>query len=268
MGISHSARIHPTAIIDPLAEIGDEVQIGPYVVIEGSVTIGVGCVIKTGAHLIGPMTIGAENQIHSYAVLGEAAQHLKYAGGPAQVEIGDRNVIREFVTIHRATSESTTTRIGNSNFLMANSHVAHDCQVGDNCLIANGALIAGHCTVQDGVVVSGNVAVHQHVRLGRLSMISGVSATSMDLPPFMINQAHNVVCGVNIIGMRRAGVSSAAIDAVRAAFKTIYRSSMMLTASLPRLEKEFAHVPEVMELVSFIRASKRGITLHTNREAA
>jgi UDP-N-acetylglucosamine acyltransferase len=271
MPISPSARIHPTAIIDPEADLGDDVQVGPYVVIEGAVKIGAGCRLKAGAHLIGPMTMGVDNQVFSYAVLGEQPQHLKFAGEPTRLEIGDHNVFREHVTIHRGTTQSWETRIGSHNFLMANCHVAHDCKIGNQCILANGALIAGHCVVEDGACLSGNVVVHQFVKIGRLALLSGASGTGMDVPPFMIAQRINTVCGVNVIGMRRAGICNASIDAMRKAFHLIYRSDLLLSNSLARLEQELGHVAEVAELVAFIRASKsggRGISLEFKREAA
>jgi UDP-N-acetylglucosamine acyltransferase len=268
MPIAHSARVHPTAVIDPEADLGADVQVGPYVVIEGPVRVGAGCVLKAGAHLIGPMTLGIHNQVYSHSVLGEQPQHLKYAGEPTRLEIGDFNIIREHVTVHRATTHSWVTRVGSHNFLMANCHIAHDCQVGNRCIIANGALVAGHCVIEDGVCLSGNVAIHQFVRIGRLALMGGLSATGMDLPPFMIHQRINTVCGVNVIGMRRAGISNASIDAIRKAFHLIYRSDTLLTTSLTRVEEELGHVAEVAELIAFIRASKRGISLDWKREAA
>jgi UDP-N-acetylglucosamine acyltransferase len=268
MPIAQSARVHPTAIIDPRADVGDDVHVGPFVVIEGPVRVGAGCTIKAGVHLIGPLTLGEHNEIYTGAVLGEQPQHLKYAGEPTRLEIGDHNIFREHVTVHRATTQSWVTRIGNHNFLMANSHVAHDCQIGNHCIIANGALVAGHCVLEDGVCLSGNVAVHQFVRIGRLALMSGLSATGMDVPPFMIHQRINTVCGVNVIGMRRGGISNGSIEAIRKAFHLIYRSDLLLSHSLARLEQDFGHVPEVVELVAFIRASKRGISLDFKREAA
>jgi UDP-N-acetylglucosamine acyltransferase len=151
---------------------------------------------------------------------------------------------------------------------MANSHVAHDCVVGDRCLLANGAVLAGHVTLENNVMISGNSAVHQNVRLGRLSLLSGVSGSTMDLPPFMIMQRINVLCGVNVIGMRRAGICNGSIDAVRKAYHLLYRSDLLVSHSVPRLEKELGHVPEIAELVAFIRASKRGISLDVIRDAA
>jgi UDP-N-acetylglucosamine acyltransferase len=271
MPIAQSARIHPTAVIDPEATIGEDVQVGPFVVIEGPVHVGPGCVLKPGAHLVGPLTMGAGNHVYQHAVLGEQPQHLKFAGEATRLEIGDHNIFREQVTVHRGTTASWVTRIGSHNFLMANSHVAHDCIVGDRCILANGALLAGHCTLGDGACLSGNVAVHQFVHIGRLALLSGLSATGMDIPPFMIHQRINTICGVNVIGMRRAGISHAAIDAVRKAFHLLYRSDTLLSSSLPRIEHELGHFPEVAELLDFIRTSKsngRGISLDYKREAA
>jgi UDP-N-acetylglucosamine acyltransferase len=272
MPIAESARVHPTAVIDPQAEVGADVEVGPFVVIEGPVKIGPGCVLRNAAHLIGPLSMGCRNTVHSFAVLGDSPQHLKYAGEPTRLEIGDHNIFREHVTVHRANAHTGVTRIGNHNFLMAGCHIAHDCVVGNNCILANGALVAGHCVLEDGVCLSGNVCVHQFVRIGRLALISGLSGTGMDIPPFMIGQGINTTCGVNVIGMRRAGICNASIDAVRKAFHLLYRSQMLLPASLPRIEKELGQVPEVLELLTFIRAStgkgKRGISLDYKREAA
>jgi len=160
------------------------------------------------------------------------------------------------------------TRIGNGNFFMAGSHVAHDCRVGNHCILANGALLGGHCQIEDNVYLSGNCAVHQFVRIGRLALLSGTSATTKDLPPFTIMQRINRIVGVNVVGMRRAGVPTAHIDAVRRAFHVLYYEDHLLPQALTLIEKEFGAVPEVMEMVEFIRASRRGITLQTDREAA
>jgi UDP-N-acetylglucosamine acyltransferase len=268
MPIAQSARIHPTAIIGPEADLGEDVQVGPHVVIEGQVQLGAGCVLRPSVHLIGPLTMGCHNAVFSGAVLGEQPQHVKYAGEPTRVVIGDHNVFREHVTIHRGTTASWETRIGSHNFLMANSHVAHDCLVGNNCIIANGALLAGHCVLEDNVYLSGNSALHQFVHVGRLALLSGVSASTKDIPPFIIQQRMNCVVGVNVIGMRRAGVSHASIDSVRRAFHLIYRSRMVLPTALAQIEATLGQVPEVAELVAFIRKSSRGIILHMDRDAA
>jgi UDP-N-acetylglucosamine acyltransferase len=268
MPIAQSARIHPTAVIAPEADLGEDVQVGPYVVIEGEVCVGAGCVLRPGVHLIGPLTLGSHNAVYSGAVLGERPQHVKYAGEPTRLVIGDHNIIREHVTIHRGTTYSWETRIGNHNFLMAHSHIAHDCRVGDHCILANGALVAGHCTLEDSVYLSGNCAIHQFCRVGRLALLSGTSAATKDIPPFIMQQRMNCVVGVNVVGMRRAGIPNAHIDAVRRAFHLLYRSQMVVPAALEHMERDLGHIAEVAEMIAFIRASSRGIILHMDRDAA
>jgi UDP-N-acetylglucosamine acyltransferase len=268
MPIAPSARIHPTAILAPEAEVGADVEVGPHVVIEGEVQIGAGSVLRPGVHLIGPLTMGCHNTVFSGAVLGERPQHIKYAGEPTRLVIGDHNIIREHVTIHRGTAHSGETRIGNDNFLMAHCHIAHDCVIGNHCILANGALVAGHCLLQDSVYLSGNSAIHQFCRAGRLAMLGGVSAATKDIPPFIIQQRMNCVVGVNVVGMRRAGIPHSNIDAVRRAFHFLYRSSMVVPAALEHMQRDLGQVPEVAEMVAFIRASTRGIILHLDRDAA
>ena len=266
MAIAGSARVHPSAIIHPQAEIGEEAQVGPFVIIDGPPRIGAGCVLGAGTHVLGRVTMGVNNLVHSHAVIGGEPQHIKYAGEPTTVEIGDHNTIREQATIHRGMAGPT--RVGNNNLIMANSHIGHDAVVGNNCVLANGALLGGHVVLEDRVLISGNAVIHQFVRMGRLSLLSGVSAVSMDVPPFTINQRINVVCAVNIIGMRRAGICNGSIDAIRKAFAILYRSGQMLRDALAQLEQQMGHVPEVMEMVAFIRSAKRGITANLDREAA
>ena len=270
MPISPAARIHPTAVVAAEADLAEGVQVGPFAVLEGEVRLGPGCVVKPYAHLIGPLQMGAGNVVFSGAVLGEQPQHLRYAGEPTGVEIGDHNIFREHVTVHRATTQSWTTRIGSHNFFMAQAHVAHDCVVGSHCLFANNALLGGHCVVADNVYLSGSAAVHQFVRLGRLSLLSGVSATTKDIPPFVVQQNINCVVGVNVVGMRRAGLSTAQIDAVRKAFHILYRQGLTLPNALARVEAEVGSVDAVAEMLTFIRHSSRGINLatHVRMEAA
>jgi UDP-N-acetylglucosamine acyltransferase len=259
MPIAQSAQIHATAVVSPETDLADDVRIGPYAVLEGKVSLGPGCVVRPGAILVGPLTMGRNNIIYSGAVLGETPQHLKYENEPTWLEIGDNNTFREHVTIHRGTKQSWATRIGSNNFMMASSHVAHDCRVGNNCIFANGAVVGGHCVLEDNVYLSGNCAVHQFVRVGRLALLSGVSATTKDIPPFIIQQRINAIVGVNVVGMRRAGIPNASIDAVRQAFSLLFRSQGILTAALARAEREMGHVAEVAEMIAFIRASSRGI---------
>jgi UDP-N-acetylglucosamine acyltransferase len=260
-----AARIHPTALIAPEAELADDVEVGPYAVIEGRVCLGPGCVLRPYVHLIGPLTVGRENLIYTGAVIGERPQHLRYNDEPTGVEIGDYNVFREHVTIHRGTTHSWQTRIGSHNFLMAHSHVAHDCQVGSHCILANGALLGGHCVVEDNVYLAGNCAVHQFVRIGRLALLSGVSATTKDIPPFIMQQDINGVVGVNVVGMRRAGMPAPHIDAVRRAFHILYREGHLIPTALAKVEEEVGSVPSVAELLAFIRKSTRGIIVKLAR---
>jgi UDP-N-acetylglucosamine acyltransferase len=252
-------RIHSTAIISPEAELADDVQIGPYVVIAGAVSLGPGCVIRPHATLCGPLTMGRANQVFSGAVLGERPQHFKYQGEPTSVAIGDDNTFRENVTVHRGTTESQTTRIGNKNYFMAGSHVGHDCQIGNRCIFANGALTGGHCRIADSVFLSGNSGVHQFTRIGRLAVLGAVSVSTKDIPPFIIQERINTVVGLNLVGMRRSQIPRDAVEAVRQAYDIIFRQGQILSVALALLEKEFGHVPPVMEMVSFIRQSKRGI---------
>lgn len=271
MSIAKTARVHPTALLTGEVEVADDVEIGPYVVIEGPVRIGPGCVIRPFVHLVGPLTMGRENIVYTGAVLGERPQHLKYNGEPTSVEIGDQNVIREHVTIHRGTTHSWKTTIGSGNFLMAQSHIGHDCQVGNRCIIANGALVAGHVVLEDNVYLSGNSAVHQFVKVGRLSLLGGLSATSKDVPPFAIQQGLNWIHGVNVVGMRRAGMNGQQIDAVRRAYHILFRSGTMMSAALVQVERDLGQVDAVAELVRFIRSSPRGVNgmhLHQHAEAA
>jgi UDP-N-acetylglucosamine acyltransferase len=266
MPIAQSVRIHPTAVIAPEAELGDHVEIGAYVVIEGRVRLGAGCIVRPHVHLVGPLTMGVHNIVFTGAVLGERPQHLKYNDEQTSVEIGDGNIFREHVTVHRGTSHSWVTRIGSNNFLMANSHVAHDCQIGNSCILANGVLLAGHCILEDNVYMSGNSAIHQFVRIGRLALLSGVSASTKDIPPFAIQQRTDTIVGVNVIGMRRAGLSSTQIDGVRRAFHILFRRGLVLPNALAQVERELGDIDTVRELVDFIRASKRGISPMRHQE--
>jgi len=259
MSSSPAARVHPTAVVAPEAVLGDHVEIGAFAVIEGPVTLGPGCVVRPAAYLYGPMTMGQGNVIHTGAVLGERPQHLKFGDEPTTLEIGDGNVFREHVTIHRGTAASMKTVIGNHNFFMVNCHVGHDSVIGDRCILTNGALVAGHCHLHDNVIISGNSVVHQHSRLGRLAMLCGISATSKDIPPFVMQQGGDNVVGINLIGMKRAGMSREQIHAVREAFRILYREGLILPAAIAKLEAELGEVDVIQEMVCFLRGCTKGI---------
>ena len=251
--------IHPTAVVSPAARLAADVRVGPFAVIEDGVTLGAGCVVGPHAHLLGILTAGSGNRFHTGCVLGDAPQHLAYAGEPTRLEIGNDNTFREHVTVHRAMPATGATIIGNRNLFMVGSHVAHDCRVGDGCLFANAAVIGGHVAVMSGAFLSGNSCVHQFCRVGRLAMLSGTSSVSQDLPPFWIVQEVNIPRGVNVIGMKRAGIPTAEIQGVRRAYKTVNRCGLTVADALAKVEAEDGELPAVAELVAFIRESTRGI---------
>lgn len=268
MPFSQRARIHPAAVVSPEARLAEDVHIGPCAVIEGDVRLGPGCVVKPHVHLVGPLIMGRNNQVFTGAVIGEQPQHLKYAGEPTRTEIGDGNVFREYVTVHRGTTQAVVTRIGSNNYFMGSSHVGHDCQVGNNCIFANCALMGGHCVCSDNVYLSGNTAIHQFTHLGRLSLLSGCSGASQDVPPFAIVRGINCIVGVNVVGMRRAGLSHAQIDGVRRAFHILFFDKKPLPTALAQVEAELGAVDTVQELLTFIRGSSRGVIRTWGRDQA
>jgi UDP-N-acetylglucosamine acyltransferase len=261
-------RIHPTALVSPETQLAEGVEVGAFAVLEGPVRLGPGCTVRPHAHLIGPLTMGRGNDVGRGAILGERPQHLRYAGEPTETVVGDHNIFREHVTVHRGTTASGRTVIGSHNFLMAGAHVAHDCVIGSHCIFANNALLGGHCVVEDRVFMSGNAAVHQFMRLGRLALLSGCSAMSHDLPPFMIVQGINLIQGVNVVGMRRAGLSSEQIAAVRTAFRVLFLQGKTVSAAVPQIERDLGSVDVVAELLAFIRESTHGICAARDRKAA
>ena len=260
MPLTMSELVHPTAVIDPEAEIAPDVRIGPYAVVEGPVRIGPKCVIESHACLSGPLSLGAENLVGHGAVLGKAPQHKGYRGEPTSLRVGEGNVFREFVTVHRGTVQGNgETVIGNGNLFMVSSHVGHDCVVGDGCTLVNGALIAGHVILGDACILSGHAAVQQRVRIGRLAMIGGLGSTTKDIPPFVLQQGYNCVSGLNLIGLRRAGMSNATIIALRDTFRVVYKEGRTQPSALDLVEADLGHVPEVMEFLTFVRSSTLGI---------
>jgi UDP-N-acetylglucosamine acyltransferase len=254
--------IHPTAIIDSAADLDPTVEVGPFVIIEGPVRVGARTRIMASAHLSGRSIIGEDNEIHMGAVIGHAPQHLAYKGAPSGVRIGNGNIFREYVTVHRGYHEGQDTVIGDKCFFMAMSHVGHDSTVGSNVIMANGALLAGHTQVDDFANISGNVGVHQYVRIGRLTMIGGLSRVVKDVPPFMIVAANSLVHGLNTVGLRRAGYDLQTRKQIKDAYRILYRSGLNVPQAVERLESEYAGVEPVQLLVNFIRNSVRGISRH------
>jgi UDP-N-acetylglucosamine acyltransferase len=253
--------VHPTAVIAPEAELAFDVQVGPYAIIEGSVRIGSGTVIESHACLCGPLEMGSDNFIGHGAVLGKSPQHKGYRGEPTSLQIGDGNVFREHVTVHRGTvAGGGVTRIGDRNTFMIGAHLGHDGQVGNDCTLVNGALVGGHVELFDGCILSGHSAVQQRVRVGRLAMLGGLGSVTKDIPPFVIQQGYNCVSGLNLVGLRRAGIAPESIAALRDSFRILYKEGRTLTGALDQIAGELGHITEVAEFVAFIRASKIGIS--------
>ncbi len=252
--------IHPTAVVDARAEVDATAEIGPYVVIDGPVRIGQRTRVMSHAFLTGDTWLGADNVVHPGAIVGHEPQDLAYRGVPTGLRIGDRNVIREHAEIHRATQEGTLTIVGSDNYLMSHGHIAHNCRVGDRTIVCSGALVAGHAVLEDQAFVSGNCVVHQHVRIGRLAILRGLSRTSRDVPPFSIMDGTHTIRGVNRVGLRRSGFDAARIRALHAAFRILFRTRLNLREAVARVEAEI-HSPDVDELLAFIRVSKRGVAM-------
>jgi UDP-N-acetylglucosamine acyltransferase len=260
MTLAVSELIHPTAIVGPEVELAHDVVVGPYAILEGPIRVGPGCVIEAHACLTGPLELGPDNVVGHGAVLGKSPQSRGYRGESTRLVIGEGNTFREYVTVHRGTSEGGgVTRIGDRNMLMIGAHVGHDVQMGDDCTIVNCALVAGHAQLGDGCILSGHTAVQQRVRIGRLAMLGGMGASSKDIPPFILQQGFNCVTGLNVVGLRRAGIPAPTIDALRQSFRILYKEGRPLQASLERIEADFGHHAEIREFAGFIRQSKNGI---------
>ncbi len=252
--------IHPSALVDPEAELGEGVEVGPFSCIGGAVRIGARTRIGARVTIEGRTVIGCDNEIFTGAVIGSPTQDKKYSGGVTFLRIGDRNKIREYVTINPGTKDGTETIIGDGNLLMAYSHVAHDCILQDDTILANSATLAGHVIVEDKAIIGGLSAVHQFVRIGKLALIGGCSKVVQDVPPFMIADGHPArVFGVNNVGLDRAGFSKEEKNALRKAFKIIFRSGQTLKKALAVLEKTGILSPSLIALIEFLTSSERGI---------
>ena len=259
-------KIHPTAVVDPEAELADGVEIGPHAVIEGGVKVGRGTRILPGAWLARGTELGEKNLVHVGAAIGGEPQDLEFEGVSSGVRIGDGNTIREYVQIHRGTKEGTFTVVGNDCYLMACSHVAHNCRLGDGVIMTNCALLAGYVEIEDRAVLSGYVGVHQFARVGTLAMVAGGTRLSKDAPPYMLVHGESTVRGVNMVGLRRCEyITPDAIRDIRRAYRVLFRSGLSLEEALRKLED--SPCPEVKHLVEFIRSSKRGICRPRRRKA-
>jgi UDP-N-acetylglucosamine acyltransferase len=255
------SQVHPTAIVDPRAKLGEGVTVGPYTVIDGDVEIGDGTSIGSHNVITGHTKIGRENRIYHFCSIGEANQDKKYKGEPTRLQVGDRNTIREYCSLNRGTVQDRgVTTVGNDNWMMAYCHVAHDCLVGDNTVFANHATLAGHVDIGDWTILGGFVGVHQFVKVGAHVMAGISSVVTQDVPPFvMIAGNPTSPFGINAEGLKRRGFSAAGITALKRAYKTLYKSGLSLAEAKDELALQAAASPDVQALVDFLAGSTRGI---------
>jgi UDP-N-acetylglucosamine acyltransferase len=253
MEIDPTARVHPDAILGP------GVRIGPYCVVESDVEIGAGCVLEPYVYVKRWTTLGEQNEISAGTVLGTDPLDKNFTGARSYLRIGSHNRIREHYTISRGTAPESATVIGDGNYIMTSGHIAHNCQLGNNIVVASCALLAGYVEVGDQAFISGGVAVHQFSKIGRLAMIAGGTRVNKDAPPFFLYSGLYVEPkGLNAVGLRRAGLEPCTVAALKRAYRILYRSGLKLEAALERIEAEIA-TPETLELLQFVRSSKRGI---------
>jgi len=251
--------IHPLAVVHPTAKLGRDCEVGPFCVIEQDVVVGDRCTFESHASVRRGVVMGDDNRISESAVIGGLGQHLQAKAYDGKVVIGSGNTFREFTTIHRSLHADGCTTVGNDNFLMVNSHVAHDCHVGDNIIIANNALLGGHVTVGDRAFISGGVAIHQNCRIGRQCMVAGTARVVKDVPPYVtIDGSSNFVVGLNSIGLRRSGMTPEDMLQLKLAYRLIYRSCLPWREILARLQAEFPTGPAA-EFHRFCEGTKRGI---------
>lgn len=249
---------HPTATVHPDARVDPSAEIGPYTVIDADVSVGPGVKVGPNCHLTGVTEIGAKNTFHAGCVIGDAPQDLKYDGSPTRLKIGEGNVFREHVTVHRSTTRDGATTVGSNNYLMANSHVGHNARMGDRIIVANGALLGGHVIVEDQAFISGNCLAHQFVRIGKLALMQGGSAISKDLPPYTIARGDNGICGLNVVGMRRAAFSNDQRIELKRLYQRLFRGKKKMEAALKEARGEFNSTP-ARTMMDFISASTRGV---------
>src|SRR5689334_10675431 len=253
-------QIHPTAIVDPNAELGSGTIVGPYCVIGAHVVVGNDCWLQHHVTLEGPMQAGAKNKFYAYCSIGQQTQDLKYAGEPTYLEIGHENTFREFVTVNRSTKSDGKTRVGSRGNFLAYSHIGHDCTVGNEVVFSNNGTLAGHVQVGDNAVMGGLTAVHQFCRIGRFAITGGCSKIVQDVPPFMIADGNPAeIRGVNLVGLERKNYPAERVKVIKEAFRLIFRSKYNRRQAIEAMQKELPQTEEITELIQFIEQSARGI---------
>jgi len=259
MPIDPSALVAPTARVDPGANIGPGVRIGEFCIVEGETTIGAGCVLEPYVYVKRWTTLGDRNEISAATVLGTDPLDKGFGGPRSFLRIGNDNKIREHYTISRGTAPESATEIGSGNYIMTSGHIAHNCRVGNDIVIASSALLAGYVEVEDQAFISGGVVVHQFSKVGRLAMIGGNTRVNSDVPPFFLYSGFNIQAkGLNLVGLKRAGYKASDVSVLKKAYQILYRSGLKLETALARIEAEIP-TPETLHLVRFIRSSERGI---------
>jgi UDP-N-acetylglucosamine acyltransferase len=250
--------IHPTAMVHPKAVLDSTVNVGPYALIDESVVLGAHCIVGPHVYLTGQTKIGAHNRFHAGCVIGDAPQDLKYAGEPTGVTIGDHNVFREHVTVHRSTKPGDLTIIGSNNLLMATCHVGHNSVVGNHVILANGALLGGHVSVGDRAFISGTCLVHQFTRVGTLALMQGGAGISKDLPPYTVALRQNKICGLNVLGLRRAGIDSGQRLELKRLYHFLFRSGGKFKEKVSAARERFSG-SAVKTLLDFVDSAQRGV---------
>ena len=252
-------NIHPTAVVDPGAEIEDDVKIGPYTIIESNVKIGKGCVIASGALVASGARLASGVRVFHGAVVGTIPQDLKFGGEDSTAEIGENTTIREFCTVNRGTVHSGKTAVGANCLLMAYTHVAHDCYLGENVILANAVNMAGHVHIGDYTIIGGMVAIHQFVQIGVHSMVGGMFRVARDIPPYCLAGGWPIKYeGLNLVGLRRRNFTPDIIDAIKEAYRLIYQSDILRKDALAQLEEQTS-IPEINTIVQFFKRSQRGV---------
>jgi UDP-N-acetylglucosamine acyltransferase len=255
-----SVRLHPTALVDPGAQLGEDVDVGPFAIVGPDVTVGDGCRIAARATLERNVRLGRGVRVGIGSVVGGEPQDLKYGGEETWVEIDDGTVLREYSTVNRGTSASGVTRVGAGCFIMSYVHVAHDCRLGNGVIIANGSQLAGHVTIQDRAILSGLVAVHQFVTIGAMAFVGGASRVNQDIPPFVKAVGNPVeLYGLNTIGLRRANYPPETVSALKRAYRLCFNSDLNLTQAQERARQELPPLPEVDLLLQFVSSTVRGV---------
>jgi len=258
--------IHPTAVIHPKARLDSTVRIGPYAVIDEGVEIGAHCVVGPHVYLTGATTMGGHNHFHASCVIGDTPVDLKFSGAPTRLRIGEHNVFREHVTVNCSNSLEEDTVVGSHNLLTPQCHIGHNTVIGDHVVVGGGALLAGHVVVQDRSFISGNCLVHQFCRVGTLAMMQGGATISKDLPPFTIAAGTNEICGLNIIGLRRAGFSPAERLELKRLYRALFRSGQNFRVAVADAQTKFTGGP-ARTMLEFVAAAKRGVATDVSRGA-